>query len=296
MAYTKLKIEEFGKILLDSGDLDPVYIALNAMEMPEEQLARWLVAYWCLYHPGTACWLSERETDREFWVQLWHAAQNKKEAPVGGRWPRASERRHWRGAQAEASHESLREFGSALDILNMFKEHPNFHDARPTKDLAPVAYEVIDERVRRFKGFGPWIAFKVGDMLDRLDLVSIDFNQAAIFMFKDPRLAAIRLYKQRAGIPDDAKLKDEAGAIDTVVDYLLKEFQTFSAPPLHDRSVGLQEVETILCKWKSHMNGHYPLYNDLIDIREGLEAWESVSPTAAEFKHHMPVVPVENKV
>src|SRR5690348_7294614 len=98
-SYPRLQIETFGRALLESEDLDPVYVALRATEMGEEQCYRWLVAYWCLYHPGAACWLSAVE-GKEFWRYLTEAAHNETACPAGGRWPRAPERRHWRGHNA----------------------------------------------------------------------------------------------------------------------------------------------------------------------------------------------------
>src|SRR5690606_13153596 len=98
--YPRLDIYEFGRHLLETGDLDPVYIALDRMEWSQvEQLGRWLVAYWAFYHCGVASWLSEHDRD-SFWDVMELAARNEDPAPPGGRWPRGSERRHFRGAQS----------------------------------------------------------------------------------------------------------------------------------------------------------------------------------------------------
>ena len=107
-SYPRLSIEDFGAQLLKSGDIDPVYIALNAMEWSEAQRNRWLVAYWLCYHPGAASWLSEQP---DYWGALAHAAANSDRVPAPGnigRWPRAPERRHWRGVAAVKSVEDLR--------------------------------------------------------------------------------------------------------------------------------------------------------------------------------------------
>ena len=46
--YPRLSIEEFGRHLLDTGDLDPVYLALHRMRAAPvfdnvSQLKRWLI-------------------------------------------------------------------------------------------------------------------------------------------------------------------------------------------------------------------------------------------------------------
>ena len=95
--YERLTIEKFGRELITSGDLDPVYIALTDMDLGPEQKCRWLLAYWCWYHCGVASWLSEFEGP-DFWVKMLQVAKNEKEHPMTGtRYQRGKERRHARG-------------------------------------------------------------------------------------------------------------------------------------------------------------------------------------------------------
>lgn len=296
-AYPRLSIETFGAHLLDSGDLDPVYIALHKMELPEPQLRRWLVAYWCLYHVGAACHLSEIE-GRDFWMALRAAAINDvavAPAPVeGGRWPRGSERRHWRGEQAKKAVGTLagrylnepERLVTDIATWSLHEAELASWKADDLRDGLPFA--VVAARAQALPSFGPWISFKVADMLDRLDIVSVSFDNAAVFMFDDPRKAALMQFRLRVGAPADARVKDEEAAIEKIVSYLVDHFRSYTAPPLYDRAIGLQEVETILCKWKSHMNGHYPLNNDIGEIRDGLAEWARSSPTALAFLAAMP--------
>lgn len=276
--YERLSVEEFGHQLLTSNDLDPIYCALVDMKMDEAQLNRWLVAYWCFYHAGAASWLSEAQ-GLGFWNAMETAADNPdaRPNPFGGRWPRGSERRHFRGKQARDAVAELR----------------RAYDDQPERMVTYIAgeggdFQALTNRVKEHRGFGPWIAFKCADMVDRVLGVPVDFTQAAVFMFKDPVQSALMLWRQRMGLPENARPKDEPWAIHQVVDYLKGEFTAHKAPPLYDRPVDLQEVETVLCKWKSHMNGHYPLWNDIDDINKGLEPWTKHSETARKFLEAMP--------
>lgn len=284
-SYPRLSIEDFGARLLDIGDLDPVYVALNRVEWSQEKRDRFLVAYWCLYHVGLSCWLSD-QTDAGFWVQLKEAAINDRPSPIGGRWPRAAERRHWRGANALRSVESIMSKGHviAFDMVH-YIAHGYPPEAEPT-------YASVTRRVQEYSAFGPWIAFKVADMLERCCGVPVVFglNDA---MYESPRQAALRLFRERIGAPADAKVKDETAAVQGVVHHLLNVFKDHDAPPGGGRKVGYQEVETILCKWQSHMNGHYPVGNDLVEIAEGLQAWTRVSDAAKEFLHYLPPPPTD---
>lgn len=280
--YDRLGVEEFGEHLILTGDLDPVYIALVRADLDRDTRHRWLVAYWCLYHCGAASWISE-QTGHSFWEALLHAADNDIPAPTGSRWPRGHERRHFRGQQGHRAVVELAQRYGALPecmVREVGLMHVPAHDHRE--------FLAISRQVRRHRGFGPWIAFKVADMLERVERVTVDFTGAELLMFTDPVRAARLLWDQwHLGLVPAAALTDEA-IITEVVQRLLEHFSQLKAPPHADRPVGVQEVETILCKWKSHQNGHYPLWNDTDEINEGLQPWLEHSSVAREFAAAMP--------
>lgn len=290
--YPRLNIYDFGQHLLESGDLDPVYVALDKMEWGDPaHLERWLLAYWCFYHCGAASFISEMPAEL-FWERMEEAARNETPAPDGGRWPRGSERRHFRGR-------------AAVDAVAKMKARWLTMPERAVHDIAygvppnhivpvtarPQPFAEVAARARGLPLFGPWIAFKVCDMLDRLGIAPIDFDKASVFMFDDPVKAALRLWRAHENLPDSAEPKDAATKeriIDNVVAHLTEHFKAHTAPPRHERPVALQEIETILCKHKSHLNGHYPLFNDIDEIREGLSGWAPHSETARSMLHAMP--------
>ncbi len=291
--YERLSIKEFGNHLLESNDLDPIYVALykciKEYNWPEPQIARWLVAYWCFYHAGVASWMCTMDGDR-FWHWMDVASANITESPAGGRWPRGQERRHFRGAQSakaikrlaltygDAPEQMVTRVGVRLAIVD--------NNGMPVPQDLSVA-EVM-KRVKTHYLFGDWIGFKVADMLDRCLGVPVSFDQGHVFMFADPVKAALMLWRQHLGLNENAKPKDQDHVLMLIVSELTAMFMTYKAPPLYDRPVGIQEVETILCKWKSHMNGHYPLWNDIDEITAGLDPWTGESEAAAAFAAAMP--------
>lgn len=283
MTYERLAIEYFGTQLLESGDLDPVYIALDGAALPPDQLKRWLLAYWCLYSVGEASWLSEREGS-EFWASLQTAARNEAAAPPGGRWARGKERRHFRGKAALRAVELLQmQYGGRPEGMVEYC-------SQWSPDDSPITCKKIMGRVKDHHLFGDWIAFKVADMVERVLHVPVDFNESEVFMFDTPREAALMLFAAASKLPSGAKIRDEKAAITKVVEYLTRHFDHRKAPPAMDRPIGLQEVETILCKWKSHLNGHYPLNNDIHEVRHALERYVEHSATARRLLDSAPRV------
>lgn len=286
-SYERLEIEPFGQHLLETNDLDPVYVALvkcrNEYRWDLGQIHRWLVAYWCFYHAGLASWMSELEGS-DFWEWMDFAAVNDKRAPaptgagkVNGGWPRGHERRHFRGEQAvEAVARLAKQYDRPEQMVELLVQGGRL-------DVGTVMARATNHYL-----FGPWIAFKVADMIDRCLGLQVSFDRGHLFMFKDPRLAALTLWRRKNELPETARPKDEEFVLEKVVQYLLVGFSHRMAPPLYDRIIGLQEIETILCKWKSHLNGHYPLWNDIDDIHGGLEPWLVESEAAAAFATAMP--------
>jgi hypothetical protein len=296
--YERLDVVDFGRALIQCGDLDPLYIALNRSQLELSAVKRFLVGYWCTYHVGQSAWLAEKE-GQKFFNALNVVAANTTPAPVGGRWPRGKERRHWRGEQATKS---------ALELNARYKHAEEMVDFiagwEPHRDYAgepmevgqfrdPIPFAEVNRRVQEHRGFGDWIAFKVGDMLETCLGVPVSFDEAEVFMFKDPAKAASMVF--RAKNPELAA-QLEAGAFfirqeeinKRVSGWLERQFIDLAAPHNGKRPVRLQEVETVLCKWKSHMNGHYPVGNDITEIREGLAPWAQVSDFAAELLRCMP--------
>lgn len=276
-----MAIEEFGEQLLLTNDLDPVYVALksNYFQDHPDVLHRWLLAYWCFYHVGVASWMADR-TEKDFWEGMEVAARNQTPSPLGHQilWPRGAERRHFRGAAAIESVSRLKEkFPHPEKAVKWLCENARSLSYYGVNE--PVTFSNISKLVQSWTGFGPWIAFKVADMMDRVLRVEIRFDQNPVVLYDPPREALKTVADQREE------------SIELTLLYLTSYFSTHLAPPSLDRWCGVQEVETILCKWKSHQNGRYQIGHDIRELREGAGFWVKYSETARAFLDGMPPHP-----
>src|SRR5690349_13751657 len=96
LSYAPLTVEDFGRQLLTSQDLDPIYVALDVMDLDPVILRRWLLAYWCCYDAGVSCYIADRPDPStydptHFWVRMRAMAENELPSPLGGRWRRSAE-------------------------------------------------------------------------------------------------------------------------------------------------------------------------------------------------------------
>ena len=236
----------FGRELIRTGDLDPVYFALRAL--PLQQRFRTALAYFCLYHLGAAGYLG-RFKGSEFWDYLDIAAANKNLT-----WPRGAERRHWRGAAAVDCAAWLRKNYSEPEQVIY-----SWYNGASSKRFSSIA-----EQVKKTPAYGPWISFKVADVMERCLDLAVDFSDCNLGIYREPRAGAALLLTGDAETPiTDAQLTEVFAALGKAIGKL-------KAPPHHDRCVNLQELETVCCKYKSHVNGHYPVGKDLKEVAHAL--------------------------
>jgi hypothetical protein len=258
MLYSKresasLSIEEFGTRLIETGDLDPVYVGLVGACVEENQFGRLLLAYWFFYSLGASCWLSEQ---RDFWEWMEKAAANCL-PPLGFmRWPRGVERRHFRGAKA----------------VSAIRQLSNASPEKRIESLKSRDAKGVISQVRTWPQCGPWIAFKAADMLERVLGWPLVFD-ADILMYREPRLGLELVARERSQDLQTTRLK--------LIDFWSK----VPAPPQGNRFCGFPELETICCKFKAYRSGHYWIGKDIREVRAALRGWGT---TAARVSENMP--------
>ena len=259
----QMDVYRFGVELLEKKDLDPVYTIVYQAGLDRSVLRRWLIAYWCFYHVGTASWVADaplrRDDHTQFWRRMMIAAKSKD-------YPRCPERRHFRGDNATNSVEWL----ASLDVWNLFNPFDQAHQEGNWLSATKVMAWAKD-----WVGFGPWISFKVADMLDRVGYCRVQFtNEEALY--DSPREGAAKMWAaEKKGQPDPKDIGVWA------MDRLVKTFVPYKAPPRFDRVFGPPEAETVLCKWNSYLGGHYHVGEDVAGCKKGLQ-WRE-GPTAEKL-------------
>lgn len=271
--YPRISIIEFGNHLFETGDLDPIYVALIGSALPEPQQSRWLVAYWLFYDAGFACWASEHEY---FWAALALAAENTTPTPYGGRWPRGTERRHFRGSKAS---------DAVMSLIKCYGNKPeNMLDY-----LLDGAMDVrsVMERAKHHLMFGDWIAFKVADMLDAILGTQVDQSDLSVFLYDTPRKSILEHYHK--DLLELAYGLDDKVVLDLAMSWLWMQLKELRIPHKPESAPDWFSLETVWCKHLSHLHGHYPLYKDIDEITHGVSLWEPHAETAKTFAKAMPI-------
>lgn len=246
-----MSIKEFGKALIKTGDLDPVYIILYEAKLGKSELYHYLLAYLAFYHMGTASWTTEQSTKAEYWQRMGEAAASKD-------YPRSSERRHYRGKSAIESVNWLRDRG-VKPLFGWFQKD-RFYDIGE-----------VTSYVETWKGFGKWAAFKTADILERLGIVQIDFGDGSDgSIYESPKEGAEDLWAIEM-FPVEGANRVVPWAIEKVVE----DLANCKAPPRYEKFVGTAEAETVLCKYHSYLRGKYHIGEDI----------EACYKALSKFKH-----------
>jgi hypothetical protein len=245
----KMTLVEFGEQLLKLEDLDPVYPVLRPYAIADRERARRaILAYALFYDIGEALYLASR---KDFWPTVHVAAVNEESTPHGTRWPRAAERRHFRGEKCVRAVEELaRAFPEPEGLVETLVE------------AGGELKEVLD-RLSALPQFGPWIAFKLCDIGERVLEAPINFPLKLNGSLYSSPLATVRSLAEAEGISPEE-----------VWDRALWHFKEFSAPPRHERGCGPQEIETVFCKYGSYLKGHYYVGKDVKEVAHSLKLWD----------------------
>lgn len=241
-----MQIEAFGKALIETGDLDPCYIAIVGADLELDQLYRWLFAYLCFYHVGVASFLSEKEGST-YWDGMLVAAENKTLSPLGGRWPRSAERRHFRGDKC------------VKVVQHMRERYPAPEDPIGLLDKDNVVG--LMDTVQSWPMFGKWVSFKAADIMERCVGANFQIPSDVVLLYDQPLQAL------------EALASDRKSTVDEQWQGLLKYFARFAAPPSGDRECGPAECETVCCKHHGYVKGGYWVGRDIHEVRKNLVGW-----------------------
>lgn len=247
--------EDYAKVDYAIGDNDPVYWAVcrARSEFGHGWATRFCVGMLTYYHMGTAARAADEE-GIHFWQYLLDVYHNA---------PRASMRRHFRGAAGI----------DALHSMRRTAQNPDrFFDDIPRTFMGTRKY--CNENLVQF---GEVFQLKIVDYMDRcLGLPFTDMTGLGKYLPKQPSNAVKVLYPE-LGVEEGFRKAC----------FRIYELHML-APPLYDRPIGPAEVETALCDWKTAKFGGNWLGSDLIQKRADLKRINS--PKAVQMADWLPPV------
>jgi hypothetical protein len=243
----------FGRHLLASGDIDPIYPILRSIHQERrfnEEQALWhsfLYVAWYHLPVGHAAFdWAPRSISK--------AAYGKHIRNIGSTWPTGIERRSNRGGRVFTHIESFCHVTSHIPLSQWFR---NGFVTAPTLAKRNANWRMLNERLQAVWGNGRWAAYKHCEVLRRVHDLPVEAPDMGHRFSSGPREGLATLY---------GPLEGQGEAVIAVLDGQGRDLQE----RLEKRglTVDVEELETILCNWKSLLKGKYYVGHDIDELQE----------------------------
>jgi hypothetical protein len=213
----------FAKIMFALEDADPGYMLLHRAVMPRAQKLRYVLAWCTFYNPGLAA-VACRLQGADFYAALRGMYPTAK---------RASERRHFRGK------------AGLLALAQWEARYPK-PEAMVDACFADT-YLGVRANMKDMAQMGDYFYWKLADIQDTVFSTHVDFTDCAKYMPKVP--------KQGAEIISE--LESTCHVLEHTMDKITQHIEPMHYPIKGDRTLALQEAETVCCIFKQHVKGDY---------------------------------------
>ena len=243
-------VAKFGKHMLASKDLDPIYPVLKelhtARAMDQEQALWHSFLYVAWYHLPVSHaafeWMPKR------------APVPRKLKRIGETWPTGIERRSNRGGKVFTHIDSFVAVTSHLPLREWFRN--GFVEAQ-TQGKRHANWRTLNERLQAVWGNGRWAAYKHCEVLRRVHGLPVEAPDMGHRFSSGPREGLATLYGHLEGQGEAAIAVLDARDRD-----LQKRLLGFGL------DVDVEELETILCNFKSLLAGRYYPGHDIDEMQE----------------------------
>lgn len=213
---------KFASQMFALEDADPGYMLLHRAKLSKAQKLRYVLAWCTFYNPGLAARASDFQGP-DFYRFLRDVYPTAK---------RASERRHFRGQ-------------AGLNALASW-------EAKYPKPEAMIeacfgaTYMQVRNNMQPMAQMGDYFYWKLADIQDTVLNMPVDFTGCERYMPKVP--------KQGAQMIGD--LENTFDLVETMTE-ITQYVEHVDYPIKQDRTLALQEAETVCCVFKQHVVGDY---------------------------------------
>lgn len=247
---------KFAKHLKRSEDIDPIYPVLrelHSMHGLSEEEALW---HSFLY----VAWYNLPVSHAVFAL----ASEPRSKLAYKGRitkfaktWPTGIERRSNRGGKV---FQHIEAFCQVTDHTSLAEWFRNGFIEAPTLAKREANWRMINERLQAVWGNGRWAAYKHCEVLRRVHDFPVEAPDMGHRFSSGPRKGLATLY---------GELEGQGEAVIAVLDAQGRHLQE----RLYHMGLGLdvEELETVLCNWKSLLGGKYYVGHDIDEMQEQIE-------------------------
>jgi hypothetical protein len=240
------ELVEFMRHMHDSGDLDPLYpmLAWLEREMPEEQQL-WLSFLYVAWYNIASGWAA---------FNMYPHPHEFLPRDLDPKWPTGTERRANRGGKVA---EHIQDFLLKIASTGIVGWH---HLGLKGEDRIEDWY-VTNEKIKMLYMNGRWAGYKHCEVLQKVNDFDITAPDMGHANSSGPREGLGMLYDTSGMNGNDAEIIAELDAMGEDLTARLND-------ALPGYNLEVEDVETILCNWKSLMKGKYYVGHDIDENQE----------------------------
>ena len=244
------------------GDVDPIYTMIRNSSLSYDNKKRFIFSHLMVYDLKSSIELANESNNEKYYDKL---LQYFKEAKVG---------KDRKDVASRETNIKSRVFGTQLPLLR---------NKSPEDWIQYVIEETIKHKSwdnsliasKKIPTFGEYFSFKLADMIETIfDISEYSVKWSKDFIKSLPRGSLTGYEMVRTGSNHKFRSKEEirkCSLLGTFYNEQVEFFKDYQCPQNPNRSIGVQEIETLLCDYRKIRKGTLRHGDKVLKLKEGID-------------------------
>lgn len=244
------------------GDVDPIYAMIRNSALSYEEKKRFMFSHLMVYDLKSSIALSDIKDNELYYDKL---LQYFKESKVG---------KDRKDVASRETNEKSRTFGTQLPKMRL-KTPEDWVEEAIQATAQSKSWGVSLQTSKQIPTFGEYFSFKLSDMIETIfdiENYSVEYNKE--FIDSIPRGSLTGYEMTRTGSLHKFRSKEEirkCSSMSKFYEMHLEFFSSFKCPHKPIRSIGVQEIETLLCDYRKMCKGSLLNGDKVLKLKDGIE-------------------------
>ena len=244
------------------GDLDPIYTMVRNARMTESKKKRFIFSHLMVYDLKSSIALADESNDELFYDKVLNCFQSDK---VG---------KDRKDVASRETNIKSRTFGTQIPKMRL-KSPEAWVDFAYEETNRSKNWGLSLQASKEVPTFGEYFGFKLADMIETVfDIDGYKVAWTEDFVKSLPRGALTGYEMVLTGSKSKFRSKDEIRNCPTMEKFYKDQLEFFSnvrCPQQPNRSIGVQEVETLLCDYRKVTKGTLQYGDKVLKLKQGID-------------------------
>lgn len=258
---------EFSYKHIALGDVDPIYAMIRNSALDYNEKKRFMFSHLMVYDLKSSIALSDIKDNELYYDKL---LCYFKESKVG---------KDRKDVASRETNTKSRMFGTQLPKMRLRSPEDWVEEAIQATQSSK-SWGVSLKTSKNIPTFGEYFSFKLADMIETIfDIDNYTVNYDKEFIDSIPRGSLTGYEMTRTGSLHKFRSKEEirrCSSMSKFYEMHLEFFSSFKCPHKPTRSIGVQEIETLLCDYRKVCKGSLLHGDKVLKLNDGIEFNETL--------------------